>query len=345
MKNSIKNFFLISLIVLAGLRATAAPIMCKLLFHTDDRVSKSVRAFQNGQTDTTSLRQEVKYVVKTLDFDSYLPVLENYFRERFKNRDKPLEGFANITSTRYMSIGKFIQNGKELSAKIRFRKYFTRELTDTKWKNLMVSEKLADRSWLELKIQHPEFDNVVFKPRLLILDKDIDKLVTDKYFDYKTGLIARLKELNPTKHADVEKFEAYFDALYTTPAMKVENMLAQTKYERTSYSIKLNHPDKPGEKIDIQITLDKNIVLIRLKDNKSFNVYAPDETVVEVKIPVQYAKLSESDLNAIPELAEVKKLLEMLQQKHLEKYPANRGKMSKIDKKNTLEYDDEYDYE
>lgn len=335
----ILSFFLINA------AQAASPVMCRHLFHTDDRVSRAVRELQKGKTDTTSLRQEVKYVVKTPDFDAYLKVLENFFQNRFKNRDKPTDGFANITSTRYMTVAKYIQNGKKLSAKVRFRKYYTRELSDAQWRNLVVSEKLADRSWLELKIQHPDFDNVVFKPRLLILDKDVDKLITEKYFDYKEGILRRLHELNPGKEADIEKFAGFFHALYTTPAMRVENMFAQTQYERTSYSIKLNQPGKPDEPIDVQITLDTNIRLTRLKDRKQFNVYGADETVVEVKIPVQYAKLTEADLQVLPELVEIKKLVTMLSEKHLQKYPANKGKMSKIDKKNEFENDPDLDYD
>ena len=344
MKNFLRLIFL-GFYFLPATVTAASPIMCKYLFHTDDRLSKSVRVFQQGKTDTTSLRQEVKYVVKTAEFDSYVPVLEDFFKARFKNRDKPEEGFANITSTRYMTVAKYIQNGKKLSAKVRFRKYLTRKLTDTGWKQLLVSEKLADRSWLELKIQHPEYANVVFKPRLLIFDKDVEKLITEKYFDYKDAILLRLHEINPGKEADIQKFADFFNALYTTPAMRVENMFAQTQYERTSYSIKLNRPDRPEEAIDVQITLDTNIRLKRLKDGKEFNVYGPDETVVEVKIPVQYAKLAVADLQALPELAEIKKLIAMLTEKHNQKYPENKGKMSKIDKKNEMENDPDLDWE
>ena len=339
------SFFLMAFLLSPATASAASPVMCKYLFHTDDRLSKSVRVFHSANTDTTSLRQEVKYVVKTSDFDAYTHVLGDFFNARFKNRDKAEDGFANITSTLYMTVAKYIQNGKKLSAKVRFRKYLSRKLSDNNWNNLIVSEKLTDRSWLELKIQHPEFANVVFKPRLLILDQDIQKLITEKYFDYKDGIIRRLRETNPGKEADIKKFTDFFDALYTTPAMRIENMYARTQYERTSYSIKINNPEKPAETIDVQITLDTNIRLKRLKDGKDFNVYGPDETVVEVKIPVLYAKLSDADLQALPELAEIKKLIAMLTEKHNKKYPANKGKMSKIDKKNEMENDPDLDWD
>lgn len=341
---------ILRLILLLGIytgssQAFSASMKCQYLFHTEDRLSRAVKAFQQGKTDTTSLRQEVKFVVKTKDLEAYIPSLANYFGSRFKNRDKAPNGFSNITSTRYMTVGKFIQNFKKLSAKVRFRKYYIRKLSDVKWKHLVVQPELKDRSWLELKIQHPEYDNVVFKPRLKIYDKDIDKLVTEKYFDYKAGILKRLLEINPGKEPDIAKFAAYFDALYTTPQMRVENMLAKTEYERTSYSIKLKNPAKPDETIDIQITLDYSIRLTRLRDGSTFNVYKADETVVEVKVPVAYSKLSKADIEAIPELTEIKKFIEMLDRHHVMDYPKNRGKMSKIDKKNNMQHDPDLDWD
>ena len=336
--------FLLSLLLLSAPLAHAAP-SCQQLFspaaQTEDRFSRAVRQFQNGQQDTTSLRQEVKYVIKTNELNAYLPFLEKYFGERFKNRDKPPEGFANITSTDYMTVGKYFQNGKKLSSKVRFRKYYTRNLQDVDWKDVRVAPALADRSWLEIKIQHPEFENVVFKPRLQILDKDIRKLITGTgYFSFREGIIQRLHEVNPGKEADIKKFTDYFDALFTS-ASKVENMFARTEYERTSYSIKL----KSGEKeIDVQITLDQDIRLTRLRDHARFDVYGKDETVVEVKIPLEFAKLDAAALAKFPELAEIKKFIAMLDQQHVSKYPKNKGKMSKIDPK-AAPPDNRYDWD
>jgi hypothetical protein len=309
----------------------AAAVRCKYLFREDDPVSRAVRSFQSGQTDTTSLRQEVKFVLKSSDVNKYMDVLQQRFSSRFKNRDVAPEGYANVTSTNYMKVGKYFQNGKKLSTKVRFRKYYQRRLDDTNWQHLRVIPELADRSWLELKIDHPDYDNVVFKPRLQVLDRDINSLVTSTgYQAARTGIARRLHELNPAKKADVDKFIAYFDALYSTPTMKVERMFAKTEYERTSYSIKLENPAKPGEFIDIQITLDQSVHLTRLKDGRAVDAYKPDETVVEVKIPLAYAGLTRRNIEAVPELAEVKKLIEYLTGRHLPEYEMNSGKMGKI---------------
>ena len=311
--------------------AAGAVVRCKYLFREDDPVSKAIRSFQSGQVDTTSLRQEVKFVLKSADVARQMEALEGRFGSRFKNRDMAPEGFANVTSTHYMKVGKYFQNGKKLSSKVRFRKYLQRKLDDVNWQHLKVIPELADRSWLELKIDHPDFDNVVFKPRLQVLDRDINSIVTaDGYQGSREGIAKRLHELNPTKKGDVEKFLAYFDALYSTPTMKVERMFAKTEYERTSYSIKLDNPAKPGESIDIQITLDQSVHLTKLKNGQIVDAYKPDETVVEVKIPLAYAGLTRRNIEAIPELAEVKKLIEFLTGRHLPEYEMNSGKMGKI---------------
>ena len=311
--------------------AAGAVVRCKYLFREDDAVSKAIRSFQTGQADTTSLRQEVKFVLKAADVSRQMEVLEGRFGARFKNRDMAPEGYANVTSTHYMKVGKYFQSGKKLSSKVRFRKYFQRKLDDVNWQHLKVIPELADRSWLELKIDHPDYQNVVFKPRLQILDRDINSIITAAgYQAARAGIVKRLHELNPTKKADVDKFVAYFDALYSTPNMKVERMFAKTEYERTSYSIKLDNPAKPGESIDIQITLDQSVHLTKLKDGTNVDAYKPDETVVEVKIPLAYAGLTRKNIEAIPELAEVKKLIEFLTGRHLPEYEMNSGKMGKI---------------
>lgn len=311
--------------------AAGAVVRCKYLFREDDPVSRAIRSFQTGQADTTSLRQEVKFVLKSADVNRQMEVLEGKFGARFKNRDMAPPGYANVTSTHYMKVGKYFQNGKKLSSKVRFRKYYQRKLDDVNWQHLRVIPELADRSWLELKIDHPDFDNVVFKPRLQVLDSDINSIVTAAgYQGSRTGIVRRLHELNPTKKGDVDKFIAYFDALYSTPTMKVERMFAKTEYERTSYSIKLENPAKPGEFIDIQITLDQSVHLTKLKNGQIVDAYKPDETVVEVKIPLAYAGLTRKNIEAIPELAEVKKLIEFLTGRHLPEYEMNSGKMGKI---------------
>ncbi len=348
-----KKWLLPFILIVSQIAAAGTPVMrCELLFRPDDSVSKAIRAFNEGPVDTTSLRKEVKFVIKTDLLNKKLEELEAYFGDRFKNRDEAPEGFSNVTVTDYMTVAKFVENGKRLAAKVRFRKYFTvKTEDDPDWKTLKVAKGFEDRSMLELKSQHPIEDNTVNKPRTTILDKDKNKLLREEdYFDYREGIEKRLIETNPKKPEIAKKFVNFFTALFTTPALRVQNILARTAYKRISKSIKVSFLNNPKMKLDIQLTLDTDIRLTRWKDRQVFTPYGKDETVIEVKIPVSHAKIIQKVMtdptlwlekdNAevaaliadVPELAQFKDLVEWLVENHEKKYPMNKGKMSKIDK-------------
>jgi hypothetical protein len=306
---------------------------CGPMYSPLSALARIIKHMRSGKTDTTSLRQEKKYVVKAEELQKYLAQLESTYGSRFKNRDKPEPGTRNITATNYMKVVEYIEDGRKLAAKVRFRKYYTRLESDVSGRNLIVSPSLKDRSWLEIKIQHPDYDNVVVKPRLLFLDRDIAKLTKEDFFDHKAGIQSRLLALNPDGQKDIADFMEFFTQMYSSPQYRKEGMLARTEYERTSYSIKMATPSNPDQKIDVQITLDSAVQLTRFKDGKKFNAYDVDDTVVEVKIPLQYSQLSPADMQAIPELSHVKDFLIWLESNHVTKYPMNKGKMSKIEKK------------
>ena len=348
-----KKLILPLILIFSQIAEAGTPVVrCELLFRPDDSVSKAIRAFNEGPVDTTSLRKEVKFVIKTDLLNKKLEELESFYGDQFKNRDEAPEGFSNVTVTDYMTVAKFVENGKRLSAKVRFRKYFTVKTDgDPDWKTLQVAKGFEDRSMLELKSQHPVEENTVNKPRSTILDKDKNKLLREEdYFDYREGIEKRLIQTNPKNPNVATKFINFFTALYTTPALRVQNLLARTAYKRVSKSVKVSPINDPKTKIDIQLTLDTDIRLTRWKDRKVFTPYGKDETVIEVKIPVAYSKIAQRLLTdptiwlekdspevaaliaAVPDLARMKDLVEWLIVNHEKKYPINKGKMSKIDK-------------
>lgn len=306
--------------------AIAAGLRCEAIYRSEDLFTQTVRRFQNGRQDTTSLRQEVKFVIDTQQLNSYLEGLKNEFGDRFKNRDLPEVGFANITSTNYMETVRYFPGGKKRSIKARFRKYFSRSLDDPNWERLIVSKGLEDKSWLELKIKHPDFENVVFKPRLLILDKDIETITTPKFLKHQNEIARRLKTLNPDKLEEIEKIVDFFHVLYSSSTNPVSNLQFHTAYERTSYSLKLSPIDNANSFIDVQMTLDQNIKLKRLNDGKNFNAYNDGSTVVEVKIPLQYAALSPQILAQVPGLDKIKAFIQWLDKNHDNRYQKNAGK-------------------
>jgi len=334
------RFFLFIFLCLSVTGAQAASVLAPICGKVHgprtliDQFSLQVLKIQNGKKmDTTSLRQEVKYVILTTDLQTQLQYLEGFFGSQMKNRDKAPEGFFNITSTLYLTSAKYqTLRGETKKAKVRFRKYYTREASDVHWDHLQNTELMKNHSWLELKIQHPDYPNVVTKPRLLALDRDIRFFTTDTFFVHKENLQKRLLALNPGKEEEVSNAIRFFTTLYSNPRRRVENLFAKTEYERESFSIKLTNSRNPNETIDIQITLDRNIRLTRLADKEKFDVYSPNDTVIEVKIPVAYSKLTPEDIAQFPELAQIKQFIEWLTSNHNTQFPINKGKMSKIDK-------------
>lgn len=321
-----------------------AQSQCVDLFSIQFKKSKSsieeaVEAFrQNQSLSTTGLRKEVKYVLKNEDVAALIQSLKLDFGKSMAERDQALAGTRNITNTDYMPVFKYVYKGQKKSAKVRFRKYFSRDEADLQWAHLRVNESLKDRSWLELKIEHPEHVNVVIKPRLLCLDRFQADLKSSKRFFERSSEIAKsLNELNPNQQDLVEDFMQFFTQLHSSKQAP-KGFFARTEYERVSHSIKLDRFDLPlnadgsAQKIDVQITLDQDIRLTRLTDGFKVSAYDPAETVVEVKIPLQFAGLTREDIDRVPGLSRVKEFIESLSRAHIKTYPENRGKMSKIDK-------------
>lgn len=342
-----------AILVLVGLYTTTsffqtataeAQSQCIDLFSGQFKKNKSsfeeaIQAFrQNQSLSTTGLRKEVKYVLSNEDVAILIQGLKLDFGKSMAERDQALAGTRNITQTDYMPVFKYLYNGQKKSAKVRFRKYFSRDEADLQWAHLRVNESLKDRSWLELKIEHPEHVNVVIKPRLLCLDRFQADLKSSKRFFEKSSEIAKsLNELNPNQEALVEDFMQFFKQLHSS-RQAPSGFFARTEYERVSHSIKLDRLDLPrnadgsAQKIDVQITLDQDIRLTRLTDGLKVSAYDPSETVVEVKIPLQFAGLTRQDIDRVPGLSRVKEFIDSLSRSHIKTYPENRGKMSKIDK-------------
>lgn len=168
--------------------AAEAQNQCVGLFSTQLKANKSsfeeaIQAFrQNQSLSTTGLRKEVKYVLSNEDVAILIQRLKFDFGKSMAERDQAIPGTRNITHTDYMPVFKYLYKGQKKSAKVRFRKYFSRDEADLQWSHLRVNESLKDRSWLELKIEHPEHLNVVIKPRLLCLDRFQADLKSSKRF-------------------------------------------------------------------------------------------------------------------------------------------------------------------
>jgi hypothetical protein len=92
----------------------------------DAELSKDILKFMDvlGAGSTTSLRQESKFVVSEAVVSEQLRLLDLQYGSSFQLRDQRQEGRKNVTVTQYAFPFKIKSGKKDLSAKIRFRKYF-----------------------------------------------------------------------------------------------------------------------------------------------------------------------------------------------------------------------------
>lgn len=298
-----------------------------------DRLSISVLQIVRTMTkSTTSLRQEVKYVVDAMAGMNEIQSMQQYFGSRMSNRDKAPEGYRNITSTLYLKIAKYLSpSGQLKSVKLRFRRYFVQKESDIHRREMIPAKGFENLMWLEIKIQHPWIPFVVTKLRLKCWTRDLPKLTDDSFFLYKDQIRSRLVALNSKNVHEVDQTLTFLSELYSSPTHKKENLFAHTEYERESYSIKVPHATNPDESVEVQITIDQKVNAKRLIDEESFNVYGEDQAVYELKIPLQYAQLTNKDIEQFPGLVRIKQFKESLATNHDPKFPANKGKVSKVD--------------
>jgi hypothetical protein len=307
--------------------AHPAPVQTKL-----DRFSIAVMQIVRTLTkSTTSLRQEVKFVIDSAFGDNEIQSLYDYFGPQMSNRDKAPEGFRNITSTFYLKIAKYMSpSGETKNVKLRFRRYFTQDIRDPSRLMMKPAPGFENIMWTEIKIQHPWFPFVVTKLRVKAWIQDLPKMTDESFFLYRDQLQKRMLALNPKNPLEVEQTLQFLSELYSSPTRKKENLFAHTEYERESYSIKVPHATNPKEFVEVQITVDKKINATRLIDEESFNVYGADQAVYELKIPLQYAKLSPEDIQNFPGLARIKEFKKSLEEAHDPKFRANKGKINKV---------------
>jgi hypothetical protein len=95
--------------------------------------------------------------------DHALKTLSEKYGPNFQLRDQKLPGRKNVTVTQYAVPITFKgPNGNTLSSKIRFRKYYdAAEATPLSKAKLHPADIVKDRQFVEFKIDHPEYQQVV----------------------------------------------------------------------------------------------------------------------------------------------------------------------------------------
>lgn len=310
-------------------------VIQKDFIHTESEVSGKILKFMDllGAGNTTSLRQEDKYVVSPNTVDRVIGILSRTYGDQFQLRDQKQEGRKNVTVTQYALPFNWKDTaGKSMSAKIRFRKYFDTDASVALGKAAMKpAEIVKDQQFVEFKIDHPLYDQVVIKPRMLMKDTDV-VLIQDKqqFLQHRNAILSRTLELNPKVPAEVVKnfFEVFAD-VYSEPVTRLP-LFATTAYVRDSYSLMLKNQE--GKSIEIQLTIDREVNVQDSRSHKVVSAYRAEDVVVELKVPLAYSGLTAENFAQVPGLRDVLALKQDLQKNHVHLYAEGSGKLSTFKK-------------
>lgn len=305
----------------------------------DAELSKDILKFMDvlGAGSTTSLRQESKFVVSEAVVSEQLRLLDLQYGSSFQLRDQRQEGRKNVTVTQYAFPFKIKSGKKDLSAKIRFRKYFdTSDQLPLGQDALQPAGFVKDRQFVEFKIDHPEFEQVVIKPRMIVLDSDVAMLHKKSEFEqHRAEILERTVALPAnakTPRAVIEQFMEVFGNFYSKGPETLP-LFAQTIYVRDSYSVMLKN--QTGEPVEIQMTIDREIGMTDTRSGKKTTAYRTEDIVVELKIPLAYAGLTAKNFADVPGLKDIARLKKSLKAAHIQLYAEGSGKLSTFRK--TLE--------
>ncbi len=325
-----------------GLFKQAKPAKVKLKSDSFEATARNVA--QSGG-NTTSLRRETKWVVDEKNADHMLNQLRDRFGERLTLRDVPKDGKLNITETDYLPTfelppapsGTAPKNTTKRKAKIRIRRYgtATEESSPHSGSAMETDPAFKDTSKLEFKIDHATEKDVVLKPSVVMKNADIELLFKNpaSFAANREAITARSIEKNPPEL--VKEMIAGIEALHQQVPPDTLQKALNIRYSRSAYQVSLKDMSQsPPKKVDVQITFDRDIQYrdpAKPGSAPSTGRYEPHHRVVEVKIPIEYAKLSDEECARIlPELLEIRKSLGTLQQ--IQEIPQGTGKSGAFSK-------------
>ncbi len=287
----------------------------------------SFRALLNESP--TSLRREDKFVVDRDVADTMLTELAAKFGSGLRLRDEVGSNTKNVTATLYSLPVRFKVAGRSLTAKMRLRKYYSAPANvKLNRETLIDSEITRGFQFLEFKIDHPEQDGVVIKPRLRISDADAEIVQSRRRLLVEAPrLRERWMKGNPKSLPEL--VDAFLETLVNyTPAQSEIPRFATTVYQRDSYSLKIDPVDPTKKSVEVQLTLDREIQVVDEVTQVSVNAYSDRDVVVEMKVPLSYSKLSDADKAQYPMLESVAKLKAFLAEKRNPAFKPGAGKLS-----------------
>lgn len=297
-----------------------------------------------GEVNTTSLRRESKFVrPKTTEQPAtgfaadnadlkrimrgrtvpdrpllYPEGMQEFFGDGLKLRDQVAEGTLNETYTTYARPIKFEVVDPEtgdtwrLVAKYRNRQY---RVVNERTGSLMERAPITEESqFAEFKVD-ALVPGVVTKHRFLAVDNDIEILRDPSRFwgalrrQIASPIERRIIGLGGASEATIQQMLKTIDLLHANGTAL--EPFVDVAYVRDAYELSLE--SVTGETVKVQITIDRNIRYLDPATHNVIGTYPPGSRVVEVKVPLQYAGLTEADMAEVPGLARVKEFSETVE--------------------------------
>lgn len=305
-----------------------------------------MKAAAVDSSSTTAARAEIKYTESKMVVDKLVADFKRKIEEeipgyKLENRDAKTPGFRNITWTGYSNRFKLrFKDGKDLTAKIRVRKYgHIAESTTVAKENFKPLEWMNEVSFFEFKIENPEYANSVLKPRILIRDADADLLLNPNISkeDY-AAILQRTIAVNTKKDPEAQRI-ASETATEMIEAIRLihkkDNRFVpefETLYERTSYVVPIIDP-RTNNKVDIQITIDEDISTYSNLQQRYSTVYQTIDpvAVTEIKIPIPllgvFKDAAAAQASGIPGMVTIYNFVQRLKFNSLKEFQENSGKL------------------
>lgn len=318
-----------------------------ILSAAESKTFNDTAAHEKKSGSTTGDRSELKFTTT----EHSIELLTQLFKKNIEAalpgytlsvRDEVRPGFKNVTWTTYSNRFQIIgPNGKPIIVKIRLRKYgWIAEGAEIHIDNFIVNPTMTDRAWLEFKIENDEVENSVIKPRVLVLDRDAQKLLDPNMTATELGDIwYRMEAIN--KGATESQTQTLNETIrlmltsiaeITTHKSKFE-LQFETIYERASYKIPLKNT-KTGERYEVQMTVDLNVSVTETRTGRKASSYSDTPipvAVIEFKIPTSLQAIIRSgNYDAVPGLKTILDHMKNVEGFSIRKFYNQKGKLGHL---------------
>jgi hypothetical protein len=290
-----------------------------------------------AEATVTSLRLELKGAFDARRARDFVRLVLDRMGERASVRDVPSDpSLEYVTNTDILRPFKGIDpewDETVYSGLVRIRDYYVvpkgTPVATLRGATGLVRSRIVDApgafAKLEFKVGHPnepgpdgelsQMDGVVDKPGVVLDRADIDRLFASpgSFARFRDEILDRGRSLTSVNsQAELETMIERIGRLHEALPSRLQPWM-NVRYRREAYRLRFPNPEG-GRDIEAQLTIDRDIEVTLLEDGTRY-AYPPDEIVVELKIPVKYATMSDRELErlGLGELAEIRSRYQRMQ--------------------------------